>query len=294
MVEPDRAGILHRRAQQLAERFAVGRDQRGGIDARQSPALPLGVERVRWRADLDARQVDVLVAPGVEAVRTHADRHVEIEPDRQSGVLREVAAGGQLLVGDPLQEFDEGKLLRIGCAQCGEPLRRRLPPFERPLPPRLLETPAQHLEGGVRFEPVASLLPERGELLSALVGAILAKVFVGERERRHLDARDIRVVDELLFAERFDLALELPARRLRKLGDRLDVDIKRIEEVPAVRIVRTGFVGPVVEQRMQRIEPDRGRAERSGHLDQVREVAEIAVPPIVARADAVKLDRDGP
>ena len=64
--------------------------------------------------------------------------------------------------------------------------------------------------------------------------------------------------------------------------------------MPAVRKVGAGLVGPVVEQGMQRIEPDRRGAERAGDVDQIREVGEIAVAPIAARADAVELHGDGP
>ena len=44
--------------------------------------------------------------------------------------------------------------------------------------------------------------------------------------------------------------------------DRLDVDVERIEKQPAVRRIRTARAsGPVIELRVQRVEPDAGAAE---------------------------------
>ena len=104
------------------------------IDARQAPALALRVERVRRRADLDARQVEILIAPGVETVGPDADREVEIEPDRKAGVTRAVAAGGELLIGDPLHVFDKGKLVGVLGSQTGKCVPIGLAPFDRAIP----------------------------------------------------------------------------------------------------------------------------------------------------------------
>ena len=45
---------------------------------------------------------------------------------------------------------------------------------------------------------------------------------------------------------------------------------------------------------MQRIEPDAGRPQRGGEFDQVREIGEIAVAPIAARAHPIELRRQRP
>ena len=104
----------------------------------------------------------------------------------------------------------------------------------------------------------------------------------------------VYIVDEVLFPERFDVALEFRPRCLRKFGNGLDVDVERIEEMPAVGKIRAGLLGPVVEQGMQRIESDRRGAVRGGDVDQVCEVREITVAPVAARADAVELHGDRP
>ena len=77
--------------------------------------------------------------------------------------------------------------------------------------------------------------------------------------------------------------------------DRLDVDIERIEEQPAVRRVRTaGRAGPVIELRVQRIESDARAAKVGNDFQQVGEIAEIAVAPVAPRAHAIELHRQDP
>ena len=77
--------------------------------------------------------------------------------------------------------------------------------------------------------------------------------------------------------------------------DRLDVDIERIEKQPAVRRVRTArATRPVIKLRVQRVEPDAGAAEIGDDVEQLREIAEIAVPPVSPRPHPVKLHRQHP
>ena len=45
---------------------------------------------------------------------------------------------------------------------------------------------------------------------------------------------------------------------------------------------------------MQRVEPDAGGAERRRELDEPREIAEIAVPPVAPRVQRVKLNGQHP
>ena len=167
MIEPDRAGILHRCAQDFAERRATGFDQFERIDAGQAPALALRVERVRRCADLDLRQVEILLVPGVEAVRPDADREVEIEPDRKPRVTRAIAAGSELLIGDPLHVLDKGKLVGVLGSQTGKCVLIGLAPFIGPFPPGMFEAPAQQFECGEGRKPWSALALERIELLPA-------------------------------------------------------------------------------------------------------------------------------
>src|SRR6185437_11137096 len=78
-----------------------------------------------------------------------ADGDIEIEPDLHAEPLRELFAGAQLPVGDPLHELDERDLILVGsCQKLGAFLDVRLPPLLRPFPPWLLETVPQRLEAG--------------------------------------------------------------------------------------------------------------------------------------------------
>ncbi len=80
-----------------------------------------------------------------------------------------------------------------------------------------------------------------------------------------------------------------------ELLDGCDVDIERIEEEAAVRRIRAaGTVRPVIELRVQRIEPDPGAAKICNDFHEIGEVAEIAVAPVAVRPDPVKLHREHP
>src|SRR5262249_43018411 len=72
MIDADRARILHGCAQDLAERRAVTFAQAQRVDPGETPPLALGVELVRRCADLERRQNEILVAPGIEAVGANA------------------------------------------------------------------------------------------------------------------------------------------------------------------------------------------------------------------------------
>ena len=102
MIEPDGAGVAHRGAQHLPERLELPRLQGNRIERRQAPILPGGVVEVGRRSDREPGHDGILIAPGIEAVRLHPDRDVEIKPDRQGQILRALAAGGELLDRPPI------------------------------------------------------------------------------------------------------------------------------------------------------------------------------------------------
>src|SRR5262249_16920363 len=110
VIEPNGARKLHRRAQQITKRLASALDQGRRIDAGKPPTLPLGVELIALCAALERRQDQILIVPGIEPVRSHTDRNVEIESDRQPCVMRLVPASRELPVRDPLDEFEIAKL----------------------------------------------------------------------------------------------------------------------------------------------------------------------------------------
>jgi hypothetical protein len=57
VVEPDRAGMTHRRLQHLAKRLERSLLEAGGIEASQTPVLAGGVERIGGRTDAEMARV---------------------------------------------------------------------------------------------------------------------------------------------------------------------------------------------------------------------------------------------
>src|SRR5258708_31975688 len=150
VIEPNGARKPHRRPQQLPEWLASGRGQAHRIYPGKSPALTARVELVRWRADFQRAQDQVLIVPGIESVRTHADRKIEIETDRQCGALRLVPAGSELLVRDPLDEFEISQFRGMRRLQALQHLRAGGAPLRRPFPPWRVELSAKQLECGIK------------------------------------------------------------------------------------------------------------------------------------------------
>ncbi len=74
----------------------------------------------------------------------------------------------------------------------------------------------------------------------------------------------------------------------------LDVDIERVQKQPAVRRIWAAIHRPVIEQRMEGVEPHPVGAQRPCEFDQLLKVGEIADAPIARRADAVELHRQQP
>jgi hypothetical protein len=74
----------------------------------------------------------------------------------------------------------------------------------------------------------------------------------------------------------------------------LDIDVKRVQEQPAIRRIRATVGRPVVKQRVQRIEPDTVGAQLGRHVDQASKVAKIADAPVASRPDPIKLDGKQP
>jgi len=77
VVEPDRAGMTHRRLQHLAKRLERSLLEAGGIEASQTPVLAGGVERIGGRTDVKMARNRNLLVPGVKTVGLHADRDVD-------------------------------------------------------------------------------------------------------------------------------------------------------------------------------------------------------------------------
>src|SRR6185437_5310640 len=65
-----------------------------------------------------------------------------------------------------------------------------------------------------------------------------------------------------------------------EFGDFLRINVKRVEEQPAVRRIWTAIFGPVIEQDMQRVKTDSIGSEVTGQFDQCRKIGEIADAPV--------------
>ena len=118
------------------------------------------------------------------------------------------------------------------------------------------------------------------------------KMFKGETQAVEFCPCDQRVIDEIACAKNADV--NASDRGAWKLRNGVDIDVERIEEDAAVRSVGARLGGALDEQRVQRVQPDTSRAACCRKRDHAREIAEIAVPPVSARAKHVKLNRQKP
>ncbi len=164
--------------------------------------------------------------------------------------------------------------------------------------------PASHatvLRGGVaatrNTQIVTALRHGRGGTRRIRDGAFRGRH--GGRRRRQARGPDFRcghraVLDQLGLTQLRDLLRQSGSLQARKFGYRVDVDVERIEELAAVRRIRARLVRAIIEQGVQRIERDTGRAPIGGKLDQTGKIRKIAVTPIALRANAVELRRQHP
>ena len=149
MIEPDRAGMAHRSPQHLSIRFEGLNFQTGGVEPGEAPVLAGGVEGIRRRADGEMPGNRALLLPRVEPVGLHTDGDIEIQTDLHSEPGCAIPARLQLLVGRPLNEFDELYLGRIwACVKRGTSGVVRLLPLRRPFPPGPVEFMPQNFEAG--------------------------------------------------------------------------------------------------------------------------------------------------
>ena len=139
-------------------------------------------------------------------------------------------------------------------------------------------------------------MPDPAELLALMPFAAArgTKASVGEPERSRLRFRDRGVVHHRRPAQRPDSLLQAGSAQTGKFRHRLQVDVKRIEEEAAAREIRARLRRPIVEQRVQRVEPDGGCAEIGRKIDESEQVGEIAMAPIAAGTYAVKLHVERP
>src|SRR5262245_4831518 len=180
----------------------------------------------------------------------------------------------------PLQKFKKADARLLAIAQCDKCRLVAVPPFPRPFPPWGSKLAAQILERGKARERKRMGLPEAIECPATLRRSISAKRVIGDLQSAHLDARNRSVVQHLGCAQAIDFSLQGRFCLLHKFRHDFDVDVERVEKQPAVWIVGAQFFRPVVEQRMQGIEPYPSRSELRGKVDESKEVGKIPVPPV--------------
>ena len=130
---------------------------------------------------------------------------------------------------------------------------------------------------------------------AAAARAVLAKAPVQELQHLVLGGAHTVVVDELGLSQ-LEQARQKGARlgkplrpaALGELGNRLDIEVDRVERVTARRAVGAHVGG------VQGVHADHACAEARRKLDQRPQVAEIPDAPVALRAHAVKLDHETP
>ena len=172
-------------------------------------------------------------------------------------------AGGKLPVGGPLHEFDEFDFGGVGpLAQAGASGLVRLLATLPAIPTRAcLEFVPEHFETGEARQQAARA--RRGIFRNPVgvpASGSALKAANAERSARHFSPATAGIVDDVARPQ-------VRQRRLQRRRSALefrkffDIDIERVEKQPAVRRIGTAIAGPVVEQRMQRIEADAVGAE---------------------------------
>src|SRR6185312_14612668 len=155
-----------------------------------------------------------------------------------------------------------------------------------PFPPWPLEAMAEHLETAEALQQLATFLAISRKLRTFRRALRSPERRESGAQRRPFQRCNAFIIDMLALPdlrERSRVGPILVARRL------LDIDVECIEKQPAVRRVGAEFAGPVIEQRMQRIEADAFRTEFGGQCNQTGEIGEIPHAPITPRTDAVEL-----
>ena len=152
----------------------------------------------------------------------------------------------------------------------------------------------QHLEAGKARQQRRSVGTEGIELVAADTARGFHETVKGGAQGSPFQRRHIGIGDTIAFAQPRGGRGRVRDEVCRKFRDGLDVDIERIEKQPAVRRIGAAIGRMIVEQHMQRIEPDTVGAQLLGEPDEARQIGEIADAPIAVRTDAVKLHGEQP
>jgi hypothetical protein len=132
------------------------------------------------------------------------------------------------------------------------------------------------------------------ERVAPFGGAAPAKGFVCELEGPQLRICNPVIVDEVLLPQAFDVLFQARGLQARKFRNCIHIDVERIEEKTTVRGIGAGVGRPVIEQGVQRVEPDARGAQIGGKLHERGKIGKVAMPPVVPRPHSVKLHGERP
>src|SRR5262249_17038914 len=111
-------------------------------------------------------------------------------------------------------------------------------------------------------------MPKPLERLAPLRSAGRTKIGIGELESAYLGVDNRGIIDGVGAPKTTDRFLERGDAQARKFRHCRQVDVQGIEKQAAAREVRTRLRRSVIEQIVQRIEPDTGGAEIGRQIDE--------------------------
>jgi len=234
-----------------------------------------------------------LFLPRVEPVGLHTDGHIEIQTDLHSEPRGAIAARLQLLVGRPLNEFDELDLCRIRArVKCCASGVVRLLPLRRPFPPGPIEFMPQNFEAGEPRKHCPALVAKLRESRQTFGAGIGLEDLKRRSQPAPFQFGDGGIIDDIALPQPHDGVAVFGESTGSKFRKFFNVNIERIQKQPAVRRIGAAIGGAVIEQRVQRIEADTIRPQLAREIKQPFEVGEVPDSPVARRADAIELDRE--
>jgi hypothetical protein len=313
VVDAQRARVRERATHEANPIVVAALGQSARIDRRQAPVLAGRPERIGRRAEARAGDEKVRERPRVASAGRGADGEILVDADGEPRVARAPCGRRELAVELELRVAVEVDRLGVRVAERAHLGRARIAQRRWPRAPaagararaRLARLAGERLLDRDERREVAQRLALLGEEARVRAAALRRAPALahGERavqslERRALEPRDPLVVHERRRARRRDLRLEgCPAGerarfvRCTPLGNRLDVDVERVAEEPAHRIVRADLPAGVAEG-VERVDADERAADFAGPGKEVAEVGEVAGAPVARAAHGVEARAD--
>src|SRR5262249_51855662 len=181
--------------------------QCAGRKCSQTPILPIRVEQIGWRADLQTTEHVVLMGPSVTACGTHPNREVRDQTNRHSCSPCLSLRAGEGAVSEPLQKTMKQDLASVLCGKLSDGCTAWIAPNCRPLVPvRLLRIGfepglMQGFKQRMLLKRRAAIATKRAEISCETDGRICGeissgKVFEQMAQDRYLCSRRCFPIDE--------------------------------------------------------------------------------------------------